>query len=122
LFGGLLARIAEYLLNGSPREVKFHIAAIDASADVSNGIVHSRSRTMVLLPRFGWGRQKHAGPVSEGGGSGGNISGRQHGHGRQQDGVDNSELQREVATDAGVNLRRRQRKQQNVAKIEVIVW
>jgi hypothetical protein len=24
-FGGLLARIAEYLLNGSPREVKFHI-------------------------------------------------------------------------------------------------
>jgi hypothetical protein len=26
-FGQLLARIAEYLLNGSPREVKFHIAA-----------------------------------------------------------------------------------------------
>ena len=24
LFGGLLARIAEYSLNGSPREVKFH--------------------------------------------------------------------------------------------------
>jgi hypothetical protein len=24
LFGGLLARITEYLLNGSPREVKFH--------------------------------------------------------------------------------------------------
>jgi hypothetical protein len=24
LFDGLLARIAEYLLNGSPREVKFH--------------------------------------------------------------------------------------------------
>jgi hypothetical protein len=24
-FGGLLARIAEYLLNGSPREVKFHM-------------------------------------------------------------------------------------------------
>jgi hypothetical protein len=24
LFGGLLARIAEYLLNGRPREVKFH--------------------------------------------------------------------------------------------------
>jgi hypothetical protein len=24
-FGGLLARIAEYLLNGSPRKVKFHI-------------------------------------------------------------------------------------------------
>jgi hypothetical protein len=24
LFGGLLARIAKYLLNGSPREVKFH--------------------------------------------------------------------------------------------------
>ncbi len=28
LFGGLLARIAEYLLNGSPREVKFHIPPI----------------------------------------------------------------------------------------------
>ncbi len=27
LFGGLLARIAEYLLNGSPREVKFHSQA-----------------------------------------------------------------------------------------------
>jgi hypothetical protein len=27
LFGGLLARIAEYLLNGSPREVKFHTTA-----------------------------------------------------------------------------------------------
>jgi hypothetical protein len=26
LFGGLLARIAEYLQNGSPREVKFHKA------------------------------------------------------------------------------------------------
>jgi hypothetical protein len=24
LFGGLLVKIAEYLLNGSPREVKFH--------------------------------------------------------------------------------------------------
>jgi hypothetical protein len=24
LFGGLLARIAEYLLNGSPRQVKLH--------------------------------------------------------------------------------------------------
>jgi hypothetical protein len=24
LFGGLLAKIAEYSLNGSPREVKFH--------------------------------------------------------------------------------------------------
>jgi hypothetical protein len=24
LFGGLLARIAKYLLNGSPKEVKFH--------------------------------------------------------------------------------------------------
>jgi hypothetical protein len=23
-FGGLLARIAKYLLNGSPKEVKFH--------------------------------------------------------------------------------------------------
>ncbi len=27
LFGGLLARIAKYLLNGSPREVKFHSLA-----------------------------------------------------------------------------------------------
>jgi hypothetical protein len=26
LFGGLLARIAEYFLNGSPREVEFHRA------------------------------------------------------------------------------------------------
>jgi hypothetical protein len=76
----------------------------------------------MLLPCFGRGQRWRAGPVSVGGGSGGGNSQRQHGHGRQQDYVGNSKLQREVATDAGGNLQRRQQKQRNVADIDIIVW
>jgi hypothetical protein len=38
LFGGLLARIAEYLLNGSPREVKFHNTKMSTTLKSSNGL------------------------------------------------------------------------------------
>jgi hypothetical protein len=36
LFGGLLARIAKYLLNGSPREVKFHIRFLLDSGSIGD--------------------------------------------------------------------------------------
>jgi hypothetical protein len=38
LFGGLLARIAKYLLNGSPRELKFHTVPIAAAAAIAAAI------------------------------------------------------------------------------------
>jgi hypothetical protein len=36
LFGGLLARIAEYLLNESLREVKFHMFHVEMMGDIMN--------------------------------------------------------------------------------------
>ncbi len=54
LFGRLLARIAKYLLNGSPREVKFHIIATTAktpglqrSQRIDNG---NTIATMEMMP------------------------------------------------------------------------
>ncbi len=42
LIGSLLARIVEYLPNGSPREVKFHMTVIFAMKVLEKGVHHKR--------------------------------------------------------------------------------